>query len=579
MFLIKQIVIIISKIIISGCGGGGGSAGTRMGSAASETPNSTSEVSGASNGSDPLPTASDFNLVFDKLNIKNSGSDKATITVTALDSNNNVVAGVPVNVKVEKATFTPTAKVTDSKGNYSGDIGIGQDKSNRTVAVTISMGSVIKSGAVYITGAAIAANLMPPNPAPGQEVALDLSVKDSTNNPIPFALVTFSGDFGFSGSATANESGTITKTIAAPINSGLYKLGVNGMGVVFNRDIQVVAQSKVEVANGVISSANLSVNPTALSPNLNGSNTNRAILRAKFLTDKNVGIKNVRVQFRITSNPLSGESISVGDGIIYTDENGEATAYYIPGSASSPTEGVEIIACYKTSDFEATELQNNCAQLLAPGGGITSSKKLTIASEAVSITISDYGKLERGPSGIDYLDKLLIQVTDAVGRGVQDAVVSASIDITDYGKGTYAENYILGYSPPPASYPSQDGISPAEVRKRIWCVNEDTNRNHSIDKDEDKNKNGRSDPEQAAISFTSVNGKNTTDANGQAFIKVSYGQKFATWLAYTVTVTTAVKGSEGRSSMRFISQYLEDDKTTGSFLAPPYGTGTCDSPN
>jgi hypothetical protein len=206
-------------------------------------------------------------------------------------------------------------------------------------------------------------------------------------------------------------------------------------------------------------------------------------------------------------------------------------------------------------------------------------KKLTIASEAVSIAISDYDKLEKGPSGIDYLEKLLIQVTDAAGRGVQNAVVSASVDITHYGKGTYADNYILGYIPPPACYLSQDGISPAVVGKRIWCVNEDTNRNHSIDKDEDKNKNGRLDPEQAAISFTSVDGENTTDANGQAFIKVSYGQKFATWLAYTVTVTTAVKGSEGRTSMRFISQYLDGDKTTGAFLTPPYGTGTCDSPN
>jgi hypothetical protein len=578
MFLIKQIIIIIT-LIISGCGGGGGSPGTPMGSDKSETSNSNSEVTGASNGSDPLPTADDFNLVFDKLNIKNSGSDKATITVTALDSNNNVVAGVPVNVKVDKATFTPTAKVTDKNGNYSGDIGIGQDKSNRTVTVTISMGSVTKSGAVYITGAVIAANLMPANPTPGSQVSLDLSVKDSVNNPIPFAMVIFSGDFGFSGRAIANESGTITKTITAPTIPGLYKLGANAMGVIFNRDIQVIQQSKVDGANGMINSANLSVNPTELSPNLNGSNINRATLRAKFLTNANLGIKNVRVQFRITSNPLSGESISVGDGIVYTDENGEATAYYIPGSASSPTDGVEIIACYKTSDFVATELQNNCAKLPTSGGGITSLKKLTIASEAVSIAISDYDKLEKGPSGIDYLEKLLIQVTDAAGRGVQNAVVSASVDITHYGKGTYADNYILGYIPPPASYLSQDGISPAVVGKRIWCVNEDTNRNHSIDKDEDKNKNGRLDPEQAAISFTSVDGENTTDANGQAFIKVSYGQKFATWLAYTVTVTTAVKGSEGRTSMRFISQYLDGDKTTGAFLTPPYGTGTCDSPN
>lgn len=42
-------------------------------------------------------------------------------------------------------------------------------------------------------------------------------------------------------------------------------------------------------------------------------------------------------------------------------------------------------------------------------------------------------------------------------------------------------------------------------------------------------------------------------------IKISYGQKFATWLAYTVTVTTAVKGSEGSTSMRFITAFTEGD--------------------
>jgi hypothetical protein len=296
-------------------------------------------------------------------------------------------------------------------------------------------------------------------------------------------------------------------------------------------------------------------------------------------TNTNQGIKNIRVQFRITSSPLAGESISVGDGIVYTDDNGEAFADYIPGSASSATDGVEIKACYKTSDFMIAELQNNCASLVSPQvGGITPGKKLSVASDPVSIAISNYAKLEKGYSGINYLDKLLIQVTDAVGQGVPGAVVSASLDITHYGKGYYTGDYDLGVVPPLAAYVSQDSITPTPLR-RIWCANEDANRNQQTDGLEDKNGNSRLDPEQAAISFTFVDGKRTTDENGQALIKVSYGQNYATWLAYTLTVTTGVKGSEGRTSMRFITAFTVDDKDNGTFRDPPYGIGKCNAPN
>ena len=51
------------------------------------------------------------------------------------------------------------------------------------------------------------------------------------------------------------------------------------------------------------------------------------------------------------------------------------------------------------------------------------------------------------------------------------------------------------------------------------------------------------------------------------------------WLAYTVTVPTAVKGSEGSTSMRFITAFTEGDQTKGAFLTPPFGMGKCDSLN
>ena len=104
------------------------------------------------NGTAAAPTASNFKFEFDKLSIPSSGAEKRTLTVTALDANNNVVAGVPVTVKVEYAIFTPTGKVTNAEGVYSGTIAIGQDQSIGNIVVTITVDGVVKTGYLSVTG-------------------------------------------------------------------------------------------------------------------------------------------------------------------------------------------------------------------------------------------------------------------------------------------------------------------------------------------------------------------------------------------------------------------------------------------
>ena len=62
-------------------------------------------------------------------------------------------------------------------------------------------------------------------------------------------------------------------------------------------------------------------------------------------------------------------------------------------------------------------------------------------------------------------------------------------------------------------------------------------------------------------------------------IQVEYPQNVATWLAYTVKVTTNVAGSEGSDSKSYITSFIDGDEKNGSFLTPPYGTQSCVSPN
>ena len=108
-------------------------------------------------------------------------------------------------------------------------------------------------------------------------------------------------------------------------------------------------------------------------------------------------------------------------------------------------------------------------------------------------------------------------------------------------------------------------------------MNEDLNRNGTMEVGEDINGTGMLEPRKSDIVMSYLNG-NKTDANGQLLLQVSYPQNVGRWLAYTIKATTAVVGSEGTSQRSFVTNILDADKLNGSFLTPPYGSGNCVSP-
>jgi hypothetical protein len=71
---------------------------------------------------------------------------------------------------------------------------------------------------------------------------------------------------------------------------------------------------------------------------------------------------------------------------VYSDANGEATADYIAGTRSSPTNGVKIRACYGLTDADLA------------GGACPNSvpSTLTVASQPLSVTLGDNNTLEKG---------------------------------------------------------------------------------------------------------------------------------------------------------------------------------------
>ena len=593
MSLSKNIVILITAIALTACGGGGGSPGT--------TTNSVAVVSTPPVSSTPVPitaasVVSDFIFELDKTSVLNTGSDKSVLTVMVLDKNRNVVSGVPVSVAVDSGgVFAASGLTTDAAGKVAGNITIGGDKGNRTINATITVNGIVKIASILVTGSQIAVTPVPATPSPGQSVVLNLATSDSAGAAIQNASVTLGGTAGASAVLTTDLAGTKTATFTAPSTAGTYTVVVTGLGVSTTKTILVVVAggAGIPVAVGPVSSASLSPQPTSIPANAAGTTTNRSKLSAKFLTTGNTGLQNMRVRFKILPPALgAGETISTGDAVVYSDASGLAEADYIPGTRSSPTNGVSVRACYKATDFTVPNDPNECPLFV--------DATLTVAGTPLSISISDDNKMAKGLGEIAYVKQFLIQVNDAAGLAVKDSIITPSVDITHYGKGLWNRTYPLGLVAPnianlslaaalngPTAFRAISsettapgvltGYSPSTYFN-VWCANEDKNRNGSLDSFEDTNGDGILQPRKAEIIVSYVSG-NKTDANGQMLIQISYGQNMGGWLAYTLRATTGVAGSEGDASKSYITDVLQGDVANGSFNTPPFGSNACNIVN
>ena len=87
---------------------------------------------------------------------------------------------------------------------------------------------------------------------------------------------------------------------------------------------------------------------------LRGGDTYAAVVNEQLAGDAGVGVGD-RVTFDLGGDPQSvgGSFTAGGNGqLLYTDANGAVTTAYVPGTRSSPTDGVIVRACYGTSDTD-----------------------------------------------------------------------------------------------------------------------------------------------------------------------------------------------------------------------------------
>lgn len=486
------------------------------------------------------PQANDLTLTLSGSSVTNSGSSTITATATAVDANRNALQGIPVQLSVTDASafIISPSSTTNASGQVTGTVNIGQDRSNRTITVVATSGTLTRTAAFQVIGA----NFSQASPVPsvatvGATGTVQYTLSDVNSNPMPGVPISVSGNGVTSATGTTDLNGAYTYTYTTP----------NAPGT--NLTIKAVAGGRestvtIPIAGGGTTVPVAGSTPVATALNLSAdvvtvntaTTNNQVTVSAIFRDGSNAPISNVRVLFAATGDNGTGK---IGSGInsVLSDASGTASTTYAPGAVSSPTNGVTIQACWKVSDFAPGASAGNCA---AAGGQLLTTT-LTIVSNPVSISIGTDNTISDGPSGLTYVKKYVVLVVDSAGNPKADVQITPSIDLGAYAKGFWSYNLATQRWElrPQGDFFTVLGSQGYSTGALMGiCPNEDLNRNGVIDGGEDANGNKQLDPRKSDVAVTLV-GATKTDANGVAVLQLEYAKSLGSWVRYKITVTAA----------------------------------------
>ncbi|MBV8501643.1 MAG: hypothetical protein JO006_07995, partial [Paucibacter sp.] len=474
------------------------------------------------------PQAADLTLSLDASTVNNSGSVAVNATAIAVDANRNALAGIPVQFAVDSnAVIVPGGTQTDSNGKVPGAVTIGSDHSNRTITVTATSGTLVRTAAFRVVGAALQATAVPTvltAGAAGNQI--NYTLVDFNKNPMSNQAITVTGSGLPSASAKTDSNGQYSYVYTAPSTPGALTITASAGGATASTTVTVPSgTTTVPTVTTTVSSATLTLSPNVVQVNTNGTN-NIATLSTLFVSASNAPIPNIRVRYDLNGDPLSvGGTIGAGANVIYADASGTAISTYAPGAIASPTNGVTIRACWDYADFAAGTCPNQVT------------KTLTVVASPISISIGTNNQISTGPSGLTYVKKYVLLVVDPAGNPKPDVQLSVSLDLNGYYKGFYGFDSVQKIWT--QQYWSGSAASATDVLGlSAMCGNEDVNRNGVIDAGEDANGNSQLDPRKSDASISLV-GSTKTDSNGIAVLQLEYPQSVATWVNFTISANAA----------------------------------------
>ncbi len=581
------------------------------------------------NGTGGPTTIGSLTLLTSSPQIPSDGTADATITALVRDSNNNVMADVPVVFTANSGSLVVAQPATtDDNGLLTAKLGIAGNPTNRAITVTGLAGNLTSNVLVNVIGTAL--TITGPSSLPlgsTGDYSVVLTNAGSVgigNTAVTIASANANGlapqtqiftDAQGRGSFTlsANNSGTdtinasalgIQATQSVVVSSDTFSftspaagtevsLGANvGVTVNWLQNGTPVANQPITFAStrGTVSASPVNTDASGnASITLASNNAGPAVVTAtnsagtsiqlniEFVATAPTSLELQATPFTVATNEQSTITAVVRDAAGNLVKNQTVTFLLDDTTGGS----LSVAQAITNSQGRAQTFYNASSTTSAVGGvhvtgavqgfaGATDQVDLTVAQRAVFISLGTGNTVEE-PSQSQYKKEWAIQVTDAQGNGVNLVNVSVSVLSERYWDGTRFWNG-----------KSWETLTGVEALPAAGCADEDINRNGVLDPGEDLNANGRVEAGNRVTAVARVGGGSTvtTDTNGFALVDLYYPQDLAYWLEVTLEASATVQGTEARKAATFLLEGASSDFTSENVAPPglvsPFGVdGNC----
>lgn len=484
-------------------------------------------------------------------------NDSVELTIRVQDSDGVSIPNTDVALSATSGTLASDTVRTGANGQATVQY-TGTQSGEDTVTAT----ALNASGTIDIT---IQEDQFTFTTVPSDEIALgdtETLVVTWNKDGSPFAggTVTFTASRGVidgASTVTTDASGQASFDISSS-NAGISAITASGIDSDSN---EVTARTEIEFIATVPDSIQTDATPDQIGPD-GQTSTITAIVRDP---SGNL-VKGAVVSFNV--DDTSTGSISPSQAT--TDGNGIASTVFTSGSVTSE-DAVRI-----TAAVSGTSVQDEVT--------------LTVGQRAFDVSIGT-GNIIGVPDDATYLKEFAVFVTDAVGQPIENVELTVSATPIKYANsGVYRKGAWswTGTSWVISSFldcPNEDSIDPNGI---LDLGADTTNRNGTLDMDDDSNGNGILEPGEdlnddgfltpGIVGSITFKDTNLTDENGQATIELRYPKEFAGWYEAEITVFAQSTGSEASAATNFTFSAAATDLDDVAEVPPPSPFGTIIDP-
>lgn len=372
--------------------GGGGAKGSDSGSGGGPT--------------DPTTNVASIALKPSQASVKSDNSDSSTITITALNASNAIVAGATIQLSANTGILVPGTVTTDTAGKATVDFSSGtQDASSRTATISATANGKTSEIPIRISGSTI--------------TLATTSTVLSDNGSSPATITITAMDAG--GNRVANTPVTLTQS-----GGGAVNLSPSSGSTDANGELKVTVSGTRAPAVTVTASALGETRTQDFSITQSAGSTSffvdQQILNGTVISNNDITAMKIGDSLQIRVNAPNSTQVTFA-----------TTLGVFNGTAAVTTPSIPVVAGKATATLTSTSAGIATVQVFDPANPSSNTDTLTVAvtsspANAASITIQAAPiAIPISSGGTNSSSKIIASVKDVNGNPVGGAAVSFSI--------------------------------------------------------------------------------------------------------------------------------------------------------